>query len=127
MLRYRTQELRSSAHGYPPRTPISGAFCRPARRWPHHCLNAYDARARAFFESSNAQPSPQLTLARVRAQATVVGAPTKADIPMYAELYRQGRMNLDELISKRISLDALNEGYSALSEPGAARVVVTSF
>ncbi len=65
---------------------------------------------------------------QIRIQGVIMGSSNfKADIPMYAELYRQGRMNLDELISKRISLDALNEGYAALSEPGAARVVVTSF
>jgi S-(hydroxymethyl)glutathione dehydrogenase/alcohol dehydrogenase len=36
----------------------------------------------------------------------------KRDIPMYAELYLQGRMNLDDLVSKRISLRDVNDGYS---------------
>jgi S-(hydroxymethyl)glutathione dehydrogenase / alcohol dehydrogenase len=36
----------------------------------------------------------------------------KRDILMYAELYLQGRMNLDDLISKRISLRDVNEGYA---------------
>jgi S-(hydroxymethyl)glutathione dehydrogenase/alcohol dehydrogenase len=51
----------------------------------------------------------------------------KRDIPMYAELYLQGRMNLDDLVSKRISLRDVNEGYAALKEGSINRVVVTSF
>jgi len=51
----------------------------------------------------------------------------KRDIPMYAELYLQGRMNLDDLVSKTISLSEVNEGYAALKEGSLNRVVVTSF
>ena len=51
----------------------------------------------------------------------------KHDIPMYAELYLQGRMNLDDLVSKRISLRDVNDGYAALKDGSLTRVVVTSF
>jgi S-(hydroxymethyl)glutathione dehydrogenase / alcohol dehydrogenase len=51
----------------------------------------------------------------------------KRDIPMYAELYLQGRMNLDDLVSRRISLREVNEGYAALKGGSLTRVVVTSF
>ena len=51
----------------------------------------------------------------------------KRDIPMYAELYLQGRMNLDDLVSKRIALRDVNEGYEALKGGSLNRVVVTSF
>ena len=51
----------------------------------------------------------------------------KRDIPMYAQLYLQGRMNLDDLVSKRISLRDVNEGYAALKDGSLTRVVVTSF
>lgn len=65
---------------------------------------------------------------QIRIQGVVMGSSNfKADIPMYAELYRQGRMNLDELVSKEISLGEINEGYQALSDPNTARVVITSF
>ena len=40
----------------------------------------------------------------------------KRDIPMYAELYLQGRMNLDDLVSKRIALRDVNDGYAALKD-----------
>ena len=51
----------------------------------------------------------------------------KRDIPMYAELYLQGRMNLDGLVSRRISLREVNDGYAALKDGSLNRVVVTSF
>jgi S-(hydroxymethyl)glutathione dehydrogenase/alcohol dehydrogenase len=51
----------------------------------------------------------------------------KRDIPMYAELYLQGRMNLDDLVSKRIALRDVNDGYAALQEGSLNRIVVTSF
>ena len=51
----------------------------------------------------------------------------KRDIPMYAQLYMQGRMNLDDLVSRRISLREVNEGYAALKDGSLTRVVVTSF
>jgi S-(hydroxymethyl)glutathione dehydrogenase/alcohol dehydrogenase len=51
----------------------------------------------------------------------------KRDIPMYAELYLQGRMNLDDLVSKKISLSDVNDGYTALKDGSLNRVVVTSF
>lgn len=51
----------------------------------------------------------------------------KRDIPTYAALYLQGRMNLDDLVSKRIALREVNEGYAALKDGSLTRVVVTSF
>jgi S-(hydroxymethyl)glutathione dehydrogenase / alcohol dehydrogenase len=51
----------------------------------------------------------------------------KRDIPMYAELYLQGRMNLDDLVSRTIALRDVNDGYAALKDGSLTRVVVTSF
>jgi S-(hydroxymethyl)glutathione dehydrogenase/alcohol dehydrogenase len=51
----------------------------------------------------------------------------KRDIPMYVDFYLQGRMNLDDLVSKRIALSEVNEGYAALKDGSLNRVVVTSF
>lgn len=63
-----------------------------------------------------------------RIQAVNFGSTNaKRDIPMYAELYLQGRMNLDDLVSRRISLREVNEGYAALRDGSLTRVVVTSF
>ena len=51
----------------------------------------------------------------------------KRDIPIYARLYLQGRMNLDDLVSKTIPLREVNDGYAALRDGSLNRVVVTSF
>jgi S-(hydroxymethyl)glutathione dehydrogenase/alcohol dehydrogenase len=51
----------------------------------------------------------------------------KRDIPMYADLYLQGRMNLDDLVSRTISLRDVNGGYESLKGGSLNRVVVTSF
>src|ERR1700726_4878810 len=51
----------------------------------------------------------------------------KHDLPMYAQLYLQGRMNLDDLVSRKISLREVNDGYEALKDGSLNRVVVTSF
>ena len=63
-----------------------------------------------------------------RVQGVNFGSTTcKRDIPMYADLYLQGRMNLDDLVSRRISLRDVNDGYTALKDGSLTRVVVTSF
>jgi len=51
----------------------------------------------------------------------------KIDIPMFADLYLQGRFKLDELISHRISLDEIDHGYELLQGGAVARSVITSF
>jgi S-(hydroxymethyl)glutathione dehydrogenase/alcohol dehydrogenase len=63
-----------------------------------------------------------------RVQAVNFGSTSaKRDIPTYAELYLQGRMNLDDLVSKRIALRDVNDGYAALKDGSFTCVVVTSF
>src|SRR5258708_27024519 len=51
----------------------------------------------------------------------------KRDIPIYAELYLQGRMNLDDLVSKRTALHNVNDGYAALKDGSTNRGAPTSF
>jgi S-(hydroxymethyl)glutathione dehydrogenase / alcohol dehydrogenase len=51
----------------------------------------------------------------------------KHDIPMYANLYLQGKLNLDDLISREIGIEEINEAYSELKKGAIARSVITSF
>ncbi|MGA2283121.1 MAG: Zn-dependent alcohol dehydrogenase [Candidatus Dormibacteria bacterium] len=46
------------------------------------------------------------------------------DIPFYCELYRQGRLKLDEQISRTLRLDQLMEGFEALDSGEVTRTVV---
>jgi S-(hydroxymethyl)glutathione dehydrogenase/alcohol dehydrogenase len=71
---------------------------------------------------------PQL----IRRQITICGvymgsSNIKRDIPMYAEFYRQGRLDLDRLISREINIHEINEAYRALEGGELARSVITSF
>jgi S-(hydroxymethyl)glutathione dehydrogenase / alcohol dehydrogenase len=46
------------------------------------------------------------------------------DIPRLVELYRQGRLRLDELVSGRYALEDVNEAMTAAERGDALRVVV---
>ena len=48
----------------------------------------------------------------------------KRDIPMLANLYLQGRLKLDELVSATISLDEVNDGFRAMQRGDVARSVI---
>jgi S-(hydroxymethyl)glutathione dehydrogenase / alcohol dehydrogenase len=48
----------------------------------------------------------------------------RADMPNLVDLYLQGRLNLDDLISARISLDQINEGFETMKTGEAARSVI---
>jgi Zn-dependent alcohol dehydrogenase len=54
-----------------------------------------------------------LTLFQKRIQGSLFGAsnPTK-DIPLMLELYRQGRLKLDELVTRTYPLEEVNQGYT---------------
>ena len=48
----------------------------------------------------------------------------KRDVPMLANLYLQGRLKLDELVSARIALDDINAGFREMRTGTVARSVV---
>jgi S-(hydroxymethyl)glutathione dehydrogenase / alcohol dehydrogenase len=48
----------------------------------------------------------------------------REDLPYLLDLYIAGRLKLDELVSNRIPLDEINEGYKAISDGSIARSVV---
>ncbi|MFE9723779.1 hypothetical protein ACFYQ5_09330 [Streptomyces sp. NPDC005794] len=71
---------------------------------------------------------PRLLLQQKRIQGLIMGSGNpRRDIPRYADLYLRGRMNLDDLVSRKITLADIDAGYAALRDPDVARVVVTSF
>jgi Zn-dependent alcohol dehydrogenase len=47
------------------------------------------------------------------------------DIPRYIELYRAGRLPIDRLLSERIALDQLNEGFDRLADGLTVRQILT--
>lgn len=72
------------------------------------------------------------SLEMLRAHSAVVGVHMgstnlKRDIPMYADLYIQGRLNLDDLISQEINLSEINHAYEQLKRGEVIRSVITKF
>jgi S-(hydroxymethyl)glutathione dehydrogenase/alcohol dehydrogenase len=48
----------------------------------------------------------------------------KVDMPRYVELYRQGRLRLDEMITRRGRLEDVNEAFRAMKAGEVARTVL---
>jgi S-(hydroxymethyl)glutathione dehydrogenase/alcohol dehydrogenase len=49
----------------------------------------------------------------------------QVDIPLYVDLYLQRRLMLDELVSRTIGIDEINDAYDELNRGGIARSVIT--
>jgi S-(hydroxymethyl)glutathione dehydrogenase/alcohol dehydrogenase len=48
----------------------------------------------------------------------------RVDMPRYIDLYMDGRLKLDELVSQRIALTDVNEGFEAMKTGSVARSVI---
>ena len=48
----------------------------------------------------------------------------RIEIPRYVEMYLKGKLNLDDLVSQRIGLDQVQEGFEALKKGEIARSVI---
>src|SRR5689334_23670206 len=49
----------------------------------------------------------------------------RTDIPRYLDFYRQGRLNLDDMVSRRGRLEDINEAFRAMKAGEVARSVLT--
>lgn len=69
-------------------------------------------------------PTDELFYER-RAQGSVMGSNRpRRDIPRYVEMYLDGRLNLDDMITRRISLEDLNRAFDDMREHKAVRSLV---
>lgn len=65
-------------------------------------------------------------LAERRIQGSNMGSNRfRVDMPRYIDLYLDGRLMLDELVSARISLDEINDGFEQMKTGSLARSVIT--
>ncbi|MCW2757892.1 MAG: alcohol dehydrogenase [Nocardioidaceae bacterium] len=68
---------------------------------------------------------PELFLQEKRLQGSFMGSNQfKVDIPRYVDLYLQGRLLLDEMVTDRLPFNQINEGFALLAAGRATRVVV---
>ncbi|RME70619.1 MAG: Zn-dependent alcohol dehydrogenase [Chloroflexi bacterium] len=77
------------------------------------------------MDSSTNLPGAIIT----RQEKTVIGSyygtsNTARDFPLYADLYRQGKLGLDRLVSTTYTLDQINEAYADMLSGRIARGVI---
>ena len=48
----------------------------------------------------------------------------RRDMPQYVNMYLDGRLNLDDMVSRHIHLDQINEGYEAMQRREGTRTVI---
>ena len=48
----------------------------------------------------------------------------RTDMPRYIEMYLDARLHLDEMVSKTISLDEINDGFADMTTGNVARSVI---
>ena len=66
-----------------------------------------------------------VVLYQKRLQGSLFGASSPSrDIPAMLDLYRQGRLKLDELITARYPLDEINQGYEDMRDGRNIRGII---
>lgn len=64
-------------------------------------------------------------LAERRIQGSMMGSNNfTVDIPRLVDFHMQGRMQLDQMVSKRLQLEDINDGFEAMERGGIARSVI---
>ena len=73
-----------------------------------------------------AMPSTNLVAEERTIKGSYIGTcvPSR-DLPRYIDLYKQGRLPVDKLMTGRLKLEQINEGFDLLHEGKAVRQVVT--
>ncbi|MFZ3322231.1 MAG: zinc-dependent alcohol dehydrogenase family protein [Usitatibacter sp.] len=76
--------------------------------------------------ASWAMPSTNLVAEERTIKGSYIGTcvPSR-DLPRFIELYKQGRLPVNRLLTHRLKLDEINEGFDRLSEGKAVRQVIT--
>lgn len=71
-------------------------------------------------------PALLIITRELRVVGSLMGSvPYQRVLPTYAQLYLEGRLMLDQLISQRIELEDINQGYEQLIAGETARSVIT--
>ena len=66
-----------------------------------------------------------LALLQKRLQGTIFGGGNpQRDIPLLLSMYQAGKLNLDDMVTRRYSLEQINEGYQDMLEGRNIRGVI---
>lgn len=109
---------------------MSCGECRQCMRGrPHLC--AHDGLIRGEADAPRLTRSGELVhqfmelLGEKKLQGSAMGSNRfRLDKPTYANLYLLGRLKLDELVSRWLTLDQINDGFDALKTGEVARSVL---
>ena len=70
-------------------------------------------------------PGMELFLTTKKLQGSLMGSNNfTIDVPHLCDLYLGGRLKLDEMVSRTISLDEINEGFDAMKNGEVVRSVI---
>ena len=70
-------------------------------------------------------PGADLFLGAKRIQGSRMGSNNfKADMPILCELYLNGRLNLDDMVTRTIDIDDINDGFAAMKSGETLRSVI---
>jgi S-(hydroxymethyl)glutathione dehydrogenase/alcohol dehydrogenase len=70
-------------------------------------------------------PGADLFMNERKLQGSLMGSNQfRTDMPWFCDLYLDGRLKLDEMVSARISLDKINEGYASMRARAGTRTVI---
>jgi S-(hydroxymethyl)glutathione dehydrogenase/alcohol dehydrogenase len=70
-------------------------------------------------------PGYEIFMTEKKIQGSLMGSNQyRTDMPRFIELYLDGRLKLDEMVSAHIPLEAVNEGYAAMKRGEVARTVI---
>ena len=68
--------------------------------------------------------SPELLSEKTLTGSNMGSNQFRTDMPRYIEMYLDGRLLLDEMISKTIALEEINEGFDEMKAGNVARNVI---
>jgi S-(hydroxymethyl)glutathione dehydrogenase/alcohol dehydrogenase len=105
---------------------MKGEYIGPAMELVGKCGTVVVTAQGDMLETDAQLSSFFLSMWNKEVKGTIFGSGNpRSEIPRLLNLYRQGRLKLDELITKTYSLDQINEGYQDMRDGKNIRGVIT--
>jgi S-(hydroxymethyl)glutathione dehydrogenase/alcohol dehydrogenase len=105
---------------------MKGEYIGPAMELVGKCGTVVVTAQGDMLETDAQLSSFFLSMWNKEVKGTIFGSGNpRSEIPKLLNLYRQGRLKLDELITKTYTLDQINEGYQAMRDGKNIRGVIT--
>lgn len=104
---------------------VDGAMMGPALRLAGKGSTVVVTGASPIMQTDSAINLFELTMWQKEVKGCLFGSLNpRADIPRLLDLYSEGQLKLDELITRRYALDEINDGYQAMRDGTNLRGVI---